>query len=66
MVKILDKNKDSIIVKLPASLESHIKVLSRGFEKITAAEKKQITTLRKSISMGDYVTHKDLYAKYFK
>ena len=65
MVKILDKTKDSIIVKLPISLEKHVGVLSRGFEVISPAEKRSIQRIKSSLQKDGYISHNALYAKYF-
>ena len=65
MVKILDKTEDSILVKMPLSLERHVKVLSRGFEVLSASEKKSLQAIKSSIKKDGYISHAALHAKYF-
>lgn len=64
MIKILDKTKDSILVKMPISLESHVKMLSRGFEVLTPAERRSLMAIKAKARKEGYVTHESLLLKY--
>lgn len=65
MIKILDKTKDSIIVKMPISLEKHVKVLSRGFDYLSPAEKRSVARIKRNMEKDGYISHEALYAKFF-
>ena len=65
MIKILDKTKDTILVKMPASLESHVKMLSRGFEVLTPSERRSIARIKTNLKKDGYISHEALYEKYF-
>ncbi len=65
MVKILDKTNDSILVKLPLSMEKHIKSLSNGFDTMSPAEKRSIQSIKRAALKSGYITHQALYEKYF-
>ncbi len=65
MVKILDKTKDSILVKMPISFEGHVNMLSRGFDYLTPSEKRSVAAIKRSAVKDGYISHQALYAKYF-
>ena len=63
MVKILDKNNESLIVKIPIALESHIRALSR-YEKVSD---KESASLRRTIASNKKYKNKsmaEIKAKY--
>ena len=64
MVKILDKTKDSIIVKMPRVLERHMKFLSnKGFDVLTPSEKRSIAYIKRNIQKDGYISHEALHAR---
>ena len=56
MVKILDKNNESLIVKIPLALESHIRALLR-YEKVSD---KESASLRRTIASNKRYKNKSL------
>ncbi len=56
MVKILDKNDETMIVKLPRALESHIKALSK-YEVVSSRESAE---LRKIVALNKRYKNKSL------
>ena len=56
MVKILDKNNESLIVKIPIALESHIRALSK-YEKVSDEES---ASLRRTIVNNKRYKNKSL------